>query len=329
MLDAIVLGSNCPPDRFYLGGKRITDFRGDPSASAREPEDWVASTTTLAGEESLGLTTLPSGGTLLDAINDDPIAWLGRAHVDRFGADTRLLVKLLDAGQRLPVHAHPDGAFAHRHLGRAHGKAEAWFILSPGRVHVGLRRDVSEQELASWVADQDTELLLDLLHGIDVQRGDVVYVPPGVLHAIGSGILLVELQEPEDLSILVEWTGFALDGERDGHLGLGFDTALQGIERRARTAEEIAALVIPAGFGPSVLPPVADEYFRLERRTVDGEITAEPGFAVLVIADGTVQLAGENPRQLVTGNTVVVPHSAGPLVLSGRADLLICRPPAA
>ncbi|WP_231560250.1 hypothetical protein [Microbacterium hominis] len=40
------------------------------------------------------------------------------------------LVKLLDAGQRLPVHAHPDDAFAAAHLGRAHGKAEAWYILS-------------------------------------------------------------------------------------------------------------------------------------------------------------------------------------------------------
>jgi mannose-6-phosphate isomerase len=74
------------------------------------------------------------------------------------------------------------------------------------------------------------------------------YVPPGVLHAVGKGVFLVELQEPEDLSILLEWRGFELDGERDGHLGLGFDLALEAVECRSRSSEEIRQLVRPAGW---------------------------------------------------------------------------------
>jgi mannose-6-phosphate isomerase len=73
------------------------------------------------------------------------------------------------------------------------------------------------------------------------------YVPPGVLHAVGEGVL-VELQEPEDLSILLEWRGFELDGERDGHLGLGFDLAPEAVECRSRSSEEIRQLVRPAGW---------------------------------------------------------------------------------
>jgi mannose-6-phosphate isomerase len=57
------------------------------------------------------------------AIEKQPQAWLELTHVERFGVDTRLLVKLLDAGQRLPVHAHPYFSFAVEQLGRAHGKA--------------------------------------------------------------------------------------------------------------------------------------------------------------------------------------------------------------
>ncbi|GAB6897168.1 class I mannose-6-phosphate isomerase [Kineosporia succinea] len=329
-MDVVELSSQRPPERFYRGGARIVAFRGLAGpVPSREPEDWVASTTTLFGEASLGLSALPDGRLLSAAVAADPLGWLGPAHLEAFGADTKLLVKLLDAGQRLPVHAHPHVSFAAGHLGRAHGKAEAWYILSGGVVHLGLRADVGPAELSSLVASQDTDALLGLLHRIEVRPGDVVYVPPGVLHAIGEGVFLVEVQEPEDLSILLEWKGFDLDGARDGHLGLGFDVALGAVERTARTIEEIALLVRPAGFGPQVLPEAAGEYFAIEHVAVSGEVRLEPGFAVLVVLAGTaaVMPTGGAEVSLDAGSTTVVPHSAGVLRVLGRAELLVCRPP--
>jgi mannose-6-phosphate isomerase len=324
-MDVILLPSNRPPERFYRGGRKITDFRGEPPAGDREPEDWVASTTALAGEDFLGVTVLPDGRSLTAAIEKEPEAWLGRAHLDRFGADTRLLVKLLDAGQRLPVHAHPHVSFADRHLGRVHGKAEAWYIVEGGEVYLGLRQDVTLEGLKSLVAGQDVDTLLGMLHRVEVRPGDIVYVPPGVLHAIGAGVFLVELQEPEDLSILLEWRDFELDGERDGHLGLGFDLALEAVERRGRAPEEIRELVKAAGHGPSVLPASADPYFVLERVALDGEADLEPGFAVLVILSGAGEL--QNGPRLAAGSTAVVPNAWGRLVLRGRGEVLACRPP--
>ncbi|WP_082589784.1 class I mannose-6-phosphate isomerase [Agromyces sp. Soil535] len=329
-MNVVVLPSNRPPKRFYRGGRRITDFRGETPAGEREPEDWVASVTTVAGEPSVGRSTLPDGRLLAEALAADPVGWLGQAHVERWGADPLLLVKLLDAGQRLPVHAHPAGDFAHRHLGRAHGKAEAWYILQGGEVQLGLIRSVGVIELFGLVEQRDADRMLGLLHRVTVSPGDVVYVPPGVLHAIGEGVLLVEVQEPEDLSILVEWAGFELDGPRDGHLGVGYPLALEAVERRARSLEEIARLARPAGAGASVLPAEADRYFRLERAVIDGAVELEPGFAVLVVTDGALTLetaAGE--LDLPRGTTAVAPHSAGPLRVSGHGDLLACRPPLA
>jgi mannose-6-phosphate isomerase len=326
-VDIIPLPSNCPPDRFYRGGRKITEFRGEPPGGDREPEDWVASTTTLAGEESLGLSNLPDGRSLKDAIEEQSEAWLGRAHTERFGADTRLLVKLLDAGQRLPVHAHPHVSFAAQHLHTAHGKAEAWFIVDGGEVYLGLKQDVTVDDLKPMVKSQDVEALLALLHRIDVKAGDVVYVPPGVLHAIGEGVFLVELQEPEDLSILVEWRGFDLDGERDGHLGLGFDLALEAVECRSRSREEIHQLVRPAGFGSSVLPEAADRYFRLERVALNGEATLDSGFAVLIVLTGEIDLEDRRTVHLTRGSTAIAPHAFGELMCRGRGELLACRPP--
>jgi len=324
----IVLPSNRPAARFYLGGPKLARFRSEPDEPRDEPEDWVASVTTLAGETALGLTRLPDGTLLADAIRSAPAAWLGDEHVARFGDDTRLLVKLLDAGQRLPVHAHPDAAFADGHLARRHGKAEAWYIVDGGEVHLGLTRDVGRHELEQLVASQDNEALLSMLHRRAVDPGDVVFVPAGVLHAIGEGVLLVELQEPEDLSILLEWRGFALDGERDGHLGLTFSVALDAVELRGRTTDEIDALVMPAGFGGSVLPVGADPFFRLEHRRIDGGVELEEGFQVLVVLEGELRDTGSG-LTLPRGSTTVVPHSAGPLVLKGAGELLSCRPPAA
>ncbi|MFW8745980.1 hypothetical protein ACOI9R_38190, partial [Mesorhizobium japonicum] len=107
--------------------------------------------------------------------------------------------------------------------------------------------------------------LLGLLNAIEVGPRSSVLVPPGTLHAIGEGVLLAEVQQPEDLSILVEWEGFAIDGAAQGHLGLGFDVALGAVDTRALTGPDLDALVrhdIPPG---PALPAAADRWFRLDR----------------------------------------------------------------
>ncbi|WP_375387199.1 class I mannose-6-phosphate isomerase [uncultured Amnibacterium sp.] len=322
----IRLPSNRPADRFYRGGRRITDLRGDPPAGSHEPEDWVASTTHVLGRPGVGETALADGTTLATAVAADPVGWLGEAHVARWGADTRLLTKLLDAGQRLPVHAHPDGDFAQRHLGHAHGKTEAWVILAGGTVHLGLREDIDEQQLRALVDGQRTERLLGLLHAIDVRPGDAVLVPAGRLHAIGEGVLLLEVQEPEDLSILLEWDGFDLDGASDGHLGLGFDVALQAVSRTRLDPDALDALVTRGIVDGPVLPPAASAFFTVDRRPIAGAGALPAGFAVVLVEQGSVVLGG---LRLTRGATVVLPAGAGEVEASGSGVLLVARPPSA
>lgn len=321
----VLLPSQRPPERFYRGGAGIGEFRGEPVTAAREPEDWVGSTTSVRGERMQGLTVLPDGRLLRDAVAVDPVFWLGAPHAARWGADTRLLVKLLDAGQRLPVHAHPHDDFAAAHLGAAHGKAEAWYILRGGPVHIGLREDVMVHRLAALVSSQDVDGLLGLLHRIEVNDGDVVWVPPGELHAIGEGVLLLEVQQPEDLSILLEWEGFAIDGAAHGHLGLGFGLALAAVSRRGRSTAEMTALVHRAPASGSVLPADADRYFRLERQPIAAEGRIERGFAIVVVTEGEVEISGERYGR---GATLLVPDAAGTLDVTGKGEVLIARPPA-
>src|SRR3954453_20128760 len=191
-----------PPNgipRFYRGGPAIEQLRGITLDGARVPEEWIGSTTTACGEAPPGLSRPPGGELLRDAVAADPDRWLGPAHVARFGADPALLVKLLDAGERLPVHVHPDGPFARAHLDVAYGKTEAWIVVAAdagAQVHVGFRDDVALETLRGWVDTQNRGALLGALAPVDVSAGDAIFVPARVAHAIGEGVLIVELQEP-------------------------------------------------------------------------------------------------------------------------------------
>ncbi|RFU25253.1 hypothetical protein B7463_g11077, partial [Scytalidium lignicola] len=325
-MEPIILSSNQPPARFYLGGEQISTFRnGAASKQPRTPEDWIASTTTCRGHSSLGLSRLSDGTLLIEAIKEKPLVWLGSEHIATFGVDTKLLVKLIDAGQRLPVHAHPSATFASTHIGASHGKAEAWYILTPGEVYLGLRDDVSVEKLLTLIDAQDVESLLGLMHRVSVTPHQTVYVPPGLLHAIGKGILLAEVQEPEDLSILLEWRDFAIDGRVEGHLGLGFEKALLGVERCGRTKEEISPLV-----NRNTLPAQSNEYFRLDFVSVqEKEEQIEAGFAVLIVLKGAFDILSEVSKtiNIIAGSTVVIPYAIGKFTLHGSGEVLIARPP--
>lgn len=326
--DLISLPANQPPARFYAGGDRIARFRGDAGSAPHTPEDWVGSTTRVFGTESVGMTRLPNGDLLAEAIARNPSSWLGHEHVARYGTDTMLLVKLLDAGQRLPVHAHPDRDFAANHLKTSHGKAEAWYILTPGVVHLGLTDDLDRDEAARLVKDQAGTELLARMHRLEVGPGDSVFVPPGTLHAIGEGILLVEVQEPEDLSILLEWIGFELDGFRDGHLGLGFDLALDAVDLRGVTRAEAEGLVLRAPRDGSVVVDSAAPYFRLNHVAQAHDFPA--GLAIVICLDGPAELTRPDctRARLETGSTTLVPHSIGAYAISG-GSVLVARPPEA
>jgi len=338
----IVLEPN-QPAHFYHGGAGIARFRDIPQPSENSPEDWLASTTSIFSRPGVGLTRLPSGETLRDAIAADPAGYLGPDHVARYGTDPALLTKMLDTGQRLVVHFHPDRDFAARHLGSRHGKTEAWIILetrdeggdpSAGHVYLGFSRDADPRVVRRWVDDQDTAAILDSLNKVAVAPGDTILVPAGVPHAIGAGITLVELQEPTDFSILLEWAGFAIDGSREGHLGLGFDLALTALDYSGWDAGRLSSLrsLRPsADERPGVtrlLPLGADPFFRAERVDVSAPVTFSPGYAVVVVVSGHGAITYPAGTLAVRrGTSLLVPFGVGVTTFDGEFQALRCRPP--
>jgi mannose-6-phosphate isomerase len=321
-VEPIKLGAN-QIHRFYRGGEAIAELRGVRHEDDFAPEDWVGSAAAVFGSEDLGVTRLEGGRSLRDAIVADPEGFLGPTHADRFGAEAGLLVKLLDAGQRLPVHCHPDREFSRRHLDCPYGKTEAWVIVgvrsAEPLVHLGFRQDVDPATLNDWVGRQDTRAILDATHRLPVAVGDAVLVPAGIPHAIGEGVFLVELQEPTDLSVLLEWQGFDVDGERDGHMGLGFDVALRCVDTSGWGKGDLDRLRGPRRNGEprtgveALFPPEADPFFRAERIRPRGSSPLPAAFSILVVTagSGTLRWGSDGGRDVGRGDTLLIPFAAG------------------
>ena len=324
-----VIGPN-PIRHFYRGGGALFSFRGLEPGPAPEPEDWIASTTSRFNQAPAGLSRLADGSVLAELVAADPLAFLGPEHVAAFGEDAALLVKLIDSAERLIVHAHPDRAFARRHLGCAHGKTEAWVVLSDGEVWVGFSRTVDPGELAEWVEARRVDEMLAALCRLEVRRGDAVLVPAGVPHALGPGVLIVELQEPTDFSICLERRDLA-----DPSLGLDWGVALEAVDRSPWDGERLARLLGPGLGGGGVtgrgrvLPEIADPFFRAELVAGEGA-ELKPGLAVLVVLAGSGQITASAGTSVAVraGTTLLLPHAAGPARIGGDAVVLACRPPA-
>jgi mannose-6-phosphate isomerase len=129
--------------------------------------------------------------------SSDPVGELWFQRVDKNAPATALLLKLLFTSEPLSIQVHPDDKFA-RSMGLPNGKTEAWYILSAApdaRVAIGLKQRLTPQELRASIRDGS---IASLTRWRPVAKGDVIFVPAGTIHAIGAGIVLVEIQQRSD-----------------------------------------------------------------------------------------------------------------------------------
>ena len=138
---------------------------------------------------------------------------VGRQVRERYGDRFPLLIKLLDAQQDLSVQVHPDDAYTRQKGLDDAGKMEAWFVLhaDQGRVAHGLQPGVDPQAFAAALEDGRVE---EVIRFHPVRAGDVVFVPPGTVHALCSGVVLYEVQQSSDLTYRIyDYGRLGLDGK--------------------------------------------------------------------------------------------------------------------
>ncbi len=217
--------------RVYKGGYLFHDFLGDAPEDGFEPEEWICSSVRAINpghtDPLEGISLCAEDGTPFDKLlSQHPREYLGERK------DLGVLVKYLDSAIRLPMQVHPTRAFSRENFGSPYGKAESWLILATrpdACLYLGFSRAVSRQEFAVAVekSETDKECMTEFVNRVPVQTGDVFFVNAGVIHAIGAGCLILEVQEPTDFTIQPEyWCGEYHLNEQEMYIGLSKEKAL-------------------------------------------------------------------------------------------------------
>jgi mannose-6-phosphate isomerase len=203
------------------GGRRLTGWKSLPPGQAPIGEAWETEINTRVQN---GLYT---GRTLGELVQELGVSLLGDNAIAVFGQRFPLLAKFIDANAQLSLQVHPDDHYAARQEQGQPGKTEFWYILDarPGaRIVHGFTAARTRQEVEQAI---EAVRLEELVHEEPVAPGDVIFVPAGTVHAIGSGIVLYELQEYSTLTYRMYDYG-RLDGTgrpRELHIERSLDVA--------------------------------------------------------------------------------------------------------
>lgn len=332
-----------PPARTPWGGRRITDCykRGLDLGvdGAVVGEAWEVSV-----EPSFPSRIVRTGQSLAAAIAADPAGWLGPAIATRFGGQTPLLVKLLDAAQNLSVQVHPaadDPALA---PGES-GKPEAWIILDAepdAGIYLGFRDGVTRADVEAGLRDGGR--IEALLNFVPVHPGEVFVVEAGTVHAIGAGVTLVEPQHVVPGRRAVTYRFWDWDRRYDaaGRLDRSGQPRALHVERALAVTDWDAPrglrLVAQARARPRIAEPgdscrlartslVDTAWFAAERWTGSGRLLRPvTTLLALVCVGGEAEITGpEGSITLGCGESAVVPAAAVKIVVEGRqADVIAC-----
>lgn len=300
------------------GGDRLKKEFGKMTDIDRLGETWEL---TVRAD---GMSVVENGsykGMPLDRV----IALLGNDAVSlQYAGDSfPLLIKLIDAKEPLSVQVHPDDAYAAAREGD-YGKTEMWIVLAAdegAELIYGLRDGVGREEFAAAVQAGEVEKVLATRR---VAVGDVFFIPSGMVHAIGAGIVLAEIQQNSDLTYRVyDYNRRQKDGTlRELHVEKALDVV------RPFTEAEINAIRYEARDDRDGEGTLAHcRYFRTERLTIADRMHSESAgadsFHVLlcVAGEGKIVSHGESYK-VQKGDCWFIPAKTGEYTLAGDMQII-------
>ncbi len=246
------------------------------------------------------------GLTLYELLSAHGEEIIGKA----FGPEDKfpLLIKFIDAKSKLSVQVHPDDAYAKIYENGELGKSEAWYILQadPGsKLIAGLKDGVSKEQFTDCIHNNTLE---DVLHEVEVTQGDVLNIPAGLIHAIGDGILLAEVQQNSDTTYRVyDWGRFGLDGKpRELHV----KQSLEVIDFEQKHSKELVKPETTRGENYTLKTFVRSPYFILQELVVEGPFDGiqEHDFEILMCVEGEGSVtAGDFTVPVCKGETLLLP----------------------
>ncbi len=298
---------------YIWGGRRLADeygisFDGDVLAEAWELSCHPDGPCVIMNGPDAGMT-------LADYVERYGQDVLGN-HCRRF-RDFPILVKFIDARQNLSIQVHPGNRFALKNE-HQYGKTEMWYVMDAGEdafLYYGFKKEISLEEFEQRIRE---DTLLDVLNAVPVQKGDVLFIESGTIHAIGANILIAEIQQNSNVTYRVyDYGRVGKDGKkRDLH-----------IEKALAVTNRVP--IIRSGRS---YPHVADcDYFTVDKLNLDGNIMRSvrgvvtgDSFISILMLDGQGRITcGEESVTYQKGDSIMLTAGSGSYTIEGSCDALI------
>ena len=286
------------------------------------------------------LSKLPSGQSLRDKIHEDPGKVLGSDYTKLFGSELKLMIKLINSNMPLSFQVHPPADFDRLRLGES-SKTESWLVVASepnSGFYLGFKDGVSEEQIRAALRAGAGELR-EYLQFVPVTPGDYFEIAPGVPHAIGPGVLVLEPQFVDRGAGGKTYRFWDWDRHYDenGHLDK------DGVSRELHQEESFALLDLAQHSGPKLLTQVrskgnrlavgdhsilqfpANDFYQLQvlklSKPEPVKLQSSDGFVFLEALRGSIELDGN--RTLVPGLPLLMPASKSELLISGLGELVI------
>ncbi|MEX0702719.1 MAG: type I phosphomannose isomerase catalytic subunit [Planctomycetales bacterium] len=308
--------------RIRWGGRRLGTALGKPLGDGDDyAESWELAD--HGHDQSVVARGAFAGWTLSRLVRERSEELLGRharAGVEQFP----LLVKFLDAQDRLSVQVHPNDEQAKRYAPDENGKTEAWVILEAAphsRIYAGLKPGVNAESLRAHLA---AGTVVECLHSFHPRPGDCVFIPAGTVHALGEGILLAEVQQSSDVTFrLFDWDRL----DRDGHpRPLHIEESLAVIDFARGPVDPAQPEILVEEPGRRCERLARCEHFELRRHTISRPlaVSRRNDFSILIALAGHADWCWNDERHpFPRGQTMLIPASSPDVRIEPRGEVTL------
>lgn len=310
-----------PPVKDYLwGGNRLKTEYGFEAEGEIAAEAWVLSCHKDGQSEVLN-------GKLRGKTLSEALEIFGK---DAIGSDAAkfpyfpLLIKLIDAKQKLSVQVHPDDTYALQHEGEF-GKTEMWYVVDcdeGAELIYGFKEDITKEEFERRIKDNT---LTEVCNSVPVSKGDVFFIKAGTLHAIGEGILIAEVQQNSNTTYRVSDYGrLGADGKpRPLHIEKALD-----VTECKRPSVPFGKVGVSKNCGSGSVKRLACcEYFTADLLELDGAVNLweENSFISVLVLEGEMELSWQEEKlELKKGSSLFIPANLE-IQLTGKGKSLISK----
>lgn len=304
---------------YIWGGNKLKQLYGKESDLEIVAESWELSTH-KDGKCSVG------SGTHQGMKLNEYIAKYGQDAIGTKLSSTQelpILIKLIDAKDNLSVQVHPDDNYARTHENDL-GKTEMWVVLEAeedAKLVYGFNQDVSKDEIGQIIAENRLE---EVLNYVKVQKGDVFFIEPGTVHAIGKGIVIAEIQESSNVTYRIyDYGRVGTDGKpRMLHV----DKALEVMNLKKNESNKLEYNIEDhKDYTRGKI--VECEYFTVEQIDIKEKVqleTTKESFQVILLLDGEVRIQSKTEDLVVKkGECVFIPACTGTYELVGKGNILL------